>query len=128
MIKKRKPVLEKIDRNDNISFGFSNLKNISYGKAKNDSDFFIHYLQQLQKLSLLTWDDIRSTQKHGLGAETIEVKFLKEKAKNVLSPGISKLLVLRATGDNHVFLGFRDANTFQVIFIEYKFGDIYSHG
>ena len=33
-----------------------------------------------------------------------------------------------ATGDNHVFLGYRQQNTFEVIFIEYNFGDIYTHG
>ena len=26
------------------------------------------------------------------------------------------------------FLGYRDGSVFQVLFIEYKFGDIYNHG
>ena len=38
------------------------------------------------------------------------------------------MLHYRATGDNHVFLGYRDNNVFQVIFIEYQFGDVYVHG
>ena len=42
--------------------------------------------------------------------------------------GLTKLLVLRATGNNHAFLGYRDGSVFQVLFIEYKFGDIYNHG
>lgn len=41
--------------------------------------------------------------------------------------GMASLLVFRATGDNHVFLGYREGNVFQVIFIEYQFGDVYSH-
>lgn len=41
--------------------------------------------------------------------------------------GLGKLLVLRATGNNHAFLGYRDGNVFQVLFIEYHFGDIYNH-
>ena len=41
--------------------------------------------------------------------------------------GMESLLVFRATGANHVFLGYREGNVFQVIFIEYQFGDVYSH-
>lgn len=37
-------------------------------------------------------------------------------------------MVFRATGDNHVFLGYHQKDTFEVIFIEYSFGDIYTHG
>ena len=32
------------------------------------------------------------------------------------------------SGNNHAFLGYRDGSVFQVLFIEYKFGDIYNHG
>lgn len=42
--------------------------------------------------------------------------------------GFSELKDISYTnGDNHVFLGYRQQNTFEVIFIEYNFGDIYSH-
>lgn len=34
---------------------------------------------------------------------------------------------LRATGDNHSFLGYRTEDVFQILFIEYQFGDIYQH-
>lgn len=40
---------------------------------------------------------------------------------------IQKFLVLRATGDNHPFLGYRDKDTFQVVFLEAEFGDVYKH-
>ena len=75
----------------------------------------------------MSWDDIRTTQRHGLGSETIKVDSLSKKAKDLVPSGLRKLLVLRATGDNHAFLGYRDGNVFQVLFIEYSFGDIYSH-
>ena len=48
-------------------------------------------------------------------------------AKQHLPAGINSLTVLRATGDNHAFLGIRDENVFRVIFIEYQFGDVYKH-
>ncbi len=35
---------------------------------------------------------------------------------------------MRATGDNHAFLGHRIGNVFNVIFIEHEFGDVYNHG
>ena len=76
----------------------------------------------------MDWNLIYSTSKHSFGAESIKVEVLKDAAKNKLSSDITKLTVLRATGDNKAFLGYREENVFKVIFIEYKFGDIYSHG
>lgn len=35
--------------------------------------------------------------------------------------------VLTISGDNHPFLGYRDKDTFQVVFIEAEFGDVYKH-
>lgn len=49
-------------------------------------------------------------------------------AQTHVPKGMDSLLVFRATGDNHVFLGYREENVFQVIFIEYQFGDVYQHG
>ena len=42
-------------------------------------------------------------------------------------PDVTKLYVFRATGDNHAFLGYRNGNVFNVLFIEYAFGDVYKH-
>ena len=76
----------------------------------------------------MTWDEIRTTQRHGFGSETIGVTKLSRKALQRVPFGLRKLIVLRATGDNRVFLGYRDGNMFQILFIEYRFGDIYVHG
>lgn len=48
-------------------------------------------------------------------------------AQSHVPEGMVSLLVFRATGDNHVFLGYREENVFQVIFVEYQFGDVYRH-
>ncbi len=68
-----------------------------------------------------------TSQRHGFGKEFIEVSSLKISAQNLLSEDVKKLMVLRSKGDNHPFLGIREGNIFQVLFIEYQFGDIYTH-
>jgi len=127
MVKKRTPALPNKEDCDSLFFGFAEMINISYTKAENDSKFFIAFLQRMQKFCQLSWKGVRTSQKHSFGAEPIDVQFLSEKARQNVPKGLKKLLVLRATGDNHSFLGYRDGNVFQVIFIEYEFGDIYSH-
>lgn len=127
MIKKRIPVAVIPEARNQLSFGFKDLRDVSYVKAKNDSDYFVDFIQHLRKFCSLNWNDVRTTQRHGLGTESIDVVSLKEGAKDLVPSGLNKLLVLRATGNNHAFLGYRDGSVFQVLFIEYKFGDIYNH-
>lgn len=127
MIKKKTPAVLIQEARKDISFGFGDLRDVSYVKAKNDSDYFIDFIKHLRQFCKLNWNDVRTTQKHGYGTETIDVKCLNDGAKSMVPTGLTKLLVLRATGNNHAFLGFRDGNIFQVLFIEYKFGDIYQH-
>ena len=128
MIKKRTPVAVIPEPRNYLSFGFKDLRDISYVNAKNDSSYFVDFIQHLRRFCSFNWNDVRTTQRHGLGTESIDVATLKENAKALVPSGLSKLLILRATGNNHAFLGYRDGNVFQVLFIEYKFGDIYNHG
>lgn len=111
-----------------LVFGFSQLKSLSYIEARNDSTFFVDFIERLKKLSGLDWNTVWTTQRHGLGTEMIPKSILKQSARNLIPEDMDKLIVFRATGDNHAFLGFREGNVFQVLFIEYKFGDIYQHG
>lgn len=127
MIKKKSPTVLIQEARKDLTFGFGDLRDVSYVKAKSDSSFFIDFIQHLRQFCKLNWNDVRTTQRHGYGTETIEVKSLNEGVKSQVPSGLTKLLVLRATGDNHAFLGYRDGNVFQVLFIEYKFGDIYQH-
>lgn len=127
MIKKKSPSVLIKEVRQNISFGFGDLRDVSFTDAKNDSAFFIDYIQHLRQFSNLTWNDVRTTQRHGYGTETIAVSCLKQGVRQLVPTGLAKLLVLRATGNNHAFLGYRDGNIFQVLFIEYQFGDIYKH-
>lgn len=122
----QKPI-EKIAR-QKVSFDFSEVRDVSFIKARNDSKFFIDYIHHLKSFCNMTWDEIRTTQRHGFGSETIGVNSLTRSALQNVPFGLGKFIVLRATGNNHVFLGYRDGDMFQVLFIEYRFGDIYDHG
>jgi len=117
----------KIKQRDLVSFGFSELKEISYTSAKNDSIFFVNFLKRLSKLCQLEWSQLYITGRHSFGTETISVDNLKESARNLIPDGMTKLIVLRTSGNNHAFLGYRDKSIFQIMFIEYNFGDVYEH-
>lgn len=111
-----------------IIFDFSMLSKLSYIDAKNDSKFFISFLNRLSELSKTTWNTVNTSARHSYGWEIIERQSFSKAAQERLPAGVDKLMVFRVSGDNHVFLGIRDTNVFKVIFIEYSFGDIYSHG
>lgn len=113
---------------ERLVFGFSELRPFSYTDAEEDSEFFIKFMGRLKKLCGLEWSTVNVTARHSFGTEKMLVKNLTEAAQAHVPDGMDSLLVLRATGDNHVFLGYRDGNTFQIIFIEYRFGDVYRHG
>ena len=98
-----------------VVFGFSELRPL------------ISYIERLKRLCLLDWSDLRCAQRHSFGTEKISLVSLSPAAQNNCPAGVDGLLALRAAGDNHAFLGYRDGNVFQVVFIEYQFGDIYRH-
>lgn len=113
---------------DNLTFDFTELRPISYSKAKRDGEFFIKFLERLKKLGNLDLKSIYASDKHSFGMEKMKADNLTSSAKQYLPAGVNSLTVFRATGDNHVFLGIRNKNIFQVMFVEYKFGDVYNHG
>lgn len=127
-IKKQTPIAQPIGSNsEKLVFGFSELKDISYIKGEKDGKFFICFLSRLKKLSLLDWKTVSVSAKHSYGWEIMKVDNMTDAARTKVPAGMDKLLVFRATGDNHVFFGYRNQNIFEVIFIEYAFGDIYRH-
>lgn len=127
-IKKQQPIASPVGRTPaKVVFGFSELKDISYTNGEKDGKFFIKFLGRLKLLSQLDWDAVNVSAKHSFGWEVMNVKSMAKSAQQSVPAGMDKLLVFRATGDNHVFLSYRQQNTFEVIFIEYNFGDIYTH-
>lgn len=111
----------------NLVFGFAELRPLSYVNAGKDGKFFIQYLERLKKLSGIDWNTVNTSGRHSFGMEKMMVKNLTTSAQQLVPAGMDSLIVLRATGDNHAFLGYREGNVFQVIFIEYLFGDVYCH-
>lgn len=129
VIKQPKPLATAIGKpQDKIVFGFSELRPFSYVDSHNDSSFFISFLERLKKLSNVDWNTVNASARHSFGMEKMPVASLTAAARTHVPEGMTSLLVFRATGDNRTFLGYRDNNVFQVIFIEYNFGDVYSHG
>ena len=126
--KKGQPSITKIGKvKDRIVFGFSELRPYSYVDSHNDSEFFISFLDRLKKLSSMDWNTANVSARHSYGLEKMNVCDMTRAAQSHVPEGMVSLLVFRATGDNHVFLGYREENVFQVIFVEYQFGDVYRH-
>lgn len=127
-IKSQVPIVPSVIRaSAKLVFGFAELRPVSYIKGEKDGKFFIQYLDRLKKLSGIDWNTANISGRHSFGMEKMPIKSLSSSAKSLVPAGMDSLIVLRATGDNHAFLGYRDGNVFQVIFIEYQFGDIYCH-
>lgn len=128
-IKKTSKVLtiskSRIEEPPKVVFGFEHLNEVSWIDCK-EAKFFKDFLIHLTKFSSLTWQAIYSAPRHGLGTETIPRQSIKPQIKNVPDE-IQRFLVLRATGDNHPVLGYREKDTFQVVLLEANFGDIYNH-
>lgn len=111
-----------------IVFSFKYLHPTSFTKSRNaNRKFFSSFLLRLQKLSELGWKQILTDKRHGFGREKIPLSEIKPRLNYSPSPEQTFLLSLRATGDNHVFLGVRQDNIFYILFIEAEFGDIYDH-
>lgn len=123
-IRKQSPTENAVGCENHISFGFAYLHDVSYTDCKKVS-FFIDYLQRLKKICGIDWKTVNISQRHAIGCEKIPVTAIKKDLK--LTREVTFLLAFRATGDNHAFLGFRDGNIFQVVYIEAEFGDIYNH-
>lgn len=108
-------------------FGFKYLDDVTH-KDCGKGAFFVKFLERLNKLSSLGWAEIAKSDRHSFGTEKIDIDVLRPA---VALPDefktIRRLTVFRATGDNHVFAGVREGNTFHILFIESEFGLLYDH-
>jgi hypothetical protein len=78
----------------------------------------------LEKLSQLTWLQIESSQRHGLGAEKIDLNAIKPGIPGNVPKGIT-LLAIRFSGKCPM-IGFRERNVFHILFLDPKF-EVYNH-
>lgn len=107
-------------------FCFKHLQDASI-KDCCSAKFLLGFLFRLKQLSELGWDEIRKASKHSFGMEQIPKYMIKKELPDFITPEVEKLHVFRANGNNLPFIGIQKQNTFHVIFIETKFGDIYEH-
>ena len=108
-------------------FCFKYLQPYSY-KNCNDPSFFVDFLERLCKLANLGWKSIDISARHSFGTEKIPIRDLKPNSlPPIITEDVKELVAFRANGNNLPFLGLRLGNTFQIIFIETAFGDIYDH-
>ena len=77
-----------------------------------ESFLLSYHLDRLKKLSSIDWNTANVSARHSYGLEKMNVCDMTRAAQSHVPEGMASLLVFRATGDNHVFLGYREENVF----------------
>lgn len=82
-------------------------------------------LSKWAKRSCLQWSELRTHDRHGLGAEKLPC----DKIKPIIPTRFKNdhYLVYRHL-ENHAVVGFLAADVFYVLWIEKEYGDLYDHG
>jgi hypothetical protein len=74
----------------------------------------------------LTWEEVYSAQRHGLGTEKISVKSISEEKPRFITDDITDYLALRYNGKK-AMVGIRQKNIFYVLWFDHNFS-LYDHG
>lgn len=82
-------------------------------------------LEAFRKLGSMTWSQINSAPRHGLGYERMPFDQIKAPRPACISDD-TNLLVFRWKG-KLPFVGFRDGRVLHVLWVEQNFGDLYNH-
>jgi hypothetical protein len=80
---------------------------------------------QLKKLSSMTWKEIQSAPRHGLGYEKIDHDAIKASIPSHITKDVT-LIAFRFSGKKSM-VGYRDGRTFYVIWLDRNFS-LYNHG
>lgn len=96
-----------------------------YDFADCDIDEKKQFLEQILRLSKMTWEEINLAPRHGLGSEKIAVSSIKPKCPDFITDDVNYLLALRFDAKKP-FLIHRDRFIAHVIFIDNKFS-VYKH-
>lgn len=83
------------------------------------------FLNQLSKLSKMSWQDIEFSPRHGLGTEKIDRTSIKVPVPSFITEDVSFLLAFRFQGKKP-FIAYRNKFICHVIYIDPKF-KVYSH-
>ncbi|PND52554.1 MULTISPECIES: hypothetical protein [Rhodococcus] len=83
------------------------------------------FLVKWEKRAKLTWTELQSHDKHGLGTEKLPSRIIKPSPPEELAQ--DRYTVFRHDG-NLPFVGFRAGDVFHVLWIETRYSDLYNHG
>ena len=98
-------------------------RNYNIDKCENDDK--IKFIEQIIKLSGLTWQDIEYSQRHGLGSEKIQRSAIKLDLPKEITDDVVHFLAFRFNGKKP-FVGFRDRFIFHVLYIDSDY-TLYDH-
>lgn len=108
-------------------FSFRHLKEESYTSTK-DYKFLSGVITRFHTLSTLGWKEIRSSNKHSIGMESIPKEEITSELPSIVTPDVKKVHMFRVSGDNRVMIGLQVGKVYHVFFIAANFTDFYSHG
>lgn len=86
----------------------------------------LSFLQKWHKRSAISWKELASHPRHGLGSEYIPSRQIKPRVPRQFQE-VDKFRVFRHH-DNLPFAGWKDRGIFYVLWIESRYNDLYDHG
>jgi hypothetical protein len=89
------------------------------------ADEKVALIEQIIRLSKMTWHEIQYAPKHGMGSEKIDTTSIKPNLPSMLTDDVKHLLALRFRG-KAPFVGWRNKFIFHVFYIDRAFG-LYNH-
>jgi hypothetical protein len=92
---------------------------------KCNADEKICLLEQIIKLSNLSWQEIEYSGRHGLGTEKIDKNSIRKDLPKDITEDVSYFLALRF-GGKKAFVGFRNKFIFHILYIDRDF-TLYKH-
>lgn len=98
-------------------------RNYNIDKCENDDK--IKFIEQIIKLSGLTWQDIEYSPRHGMGTEKIQRSAIKLDLPKEITDDVVHFLAFRFNG-RKPFVGFRDRFIFHVLYIDSDY-TLYDH-
>ena len=96
-----------------------------YDLNKCNSNEKIALIEQIIRLSNMTWNEIQLSPRHGLGSEKIDIKGIKIGLPSILTDDVKHLLALRFLG-KAPFVGWRNKFVFHIFYIDRAF-TLYNH-
>lgn len=117
----------KIDYNKSpIIFSLERLVRGKYCFSSLENQDKQQFAESIFKRKNLTWEEVISSPKHGLGTEKISVNSISETKPQFVTDDVNNYLALRYFGKKPM-VGIRQKNVFYVLWFDYDFS-LYNHG